>query len=155
MRRCIKPLALAFALVVPVACTRGGEDAKIASARATRTLALERNPASANDGARVYATNCQSCHQSDGRGVPGAFPPLAGNPRVTGGPDAVIAAVKYGMSGKIRVGGESYDGTMPRWGQMISDDEIAAVVSYIRTTWHNRAAPVSLADVKNVTQEFR
>ena len=97
--------------------------------------APDRNPASANDGARVYITNCSSCHQLDGNGIPGAFPALASNPVVTGDPARTIAIVKFGTP------------KMPGWGGVISDDDIAAVVTYIRTAWHNRASPVSPADV--------
>ena len=139
-------LALALALA---ACARPGNGAAAQASAAAEAVA--RNPASANDGMRLYATNCASCHQSDGRGVPGAFPPLAGNPFVLGVPDRVIAVVKYGTSGKRYVNGERYDGTMPRWGQMISDVDIAAVVTYIRTSWQNRAGAVSLADVRAVS----
>lgn len=82
--------------------------------------------------------------------MPGAFPPLAGNPIVTGNPVAVIAIVKHGMGGKVVVNGTAYSGIMPPWGGLISDDDIAAVVTYIRSSWHNRAPPVSLADVRAV-----
>ena len=115
-----------------------------------RASVLRVNPASANDGARVYVKNCSSCHQTDGAGVPGAFPPLADNPIVTGSPSAVITIVKLGTRGKLRVAGIDYNGTMPAWGQLISDEEIASVVSYIRTAWRNRGTPVNLADVQAI-----
>lgn len=108
------------------------------------------NPASANDGARVYITNCSSCHQIDGRGVSGAFPPLAGNRVVTGDPRRVIAIVKFGISGKIG-NGQAYAGPMPPWGGLISDGDIAAVVTYIRTAWNNGGSAVSPAGVARVT----
>jgi mono/diheme cytochrome c family protein len=110
------------------------------------TQDLRRAPASANDGGRVYAASCSSCHQADGRGVPGAFPPLAGNPDVTGDPRRVIAVVENGQRGRLRVAGGSYDGVMPAWHGLLSDQDVAAVVSFIRTAWNNGAAPVSEAD---------
>jgi mono/diheme cytochrome c family protein len=69
---------------------------------------------------------------------------------VTGNPRTVIAVVKLGMRGNVRVNAQTFGGTMPRWGQLISDDDIAAVVTYIRSAWHNRASPVSLADVEAI-----
>jgi len=99
-----------------------------------------RNPASANDGARVYITNCSSCHQLDGTGIPGVFPALAGNAFVTGAPGPVIAMVKFGSK------------TMPAWSGSITDEDIADVVTYIRTSWRNRGNPVSEADVSEVTK---
>jgi mono/diheme cytochrome c family protein len=98
----------------------------------------------------VYIANCSSCHQADGSGIPGAFPPLAGNAVVTGNPVAVIAIVKNGVDGKIVVNGLAYSGIMPRWKGVISDDQLAAVITYIRSAWHNRAAGVSAADVQAV-----
>jgi mono/diheme cytochrome c family protein len=117
-----------------------------------RAAILKINPASANDGGSIYIKNCSSCHQVDGRGVPGAFPPLAGNPLVTGNPLPAIAIVKFGKSGKLRVEGGDYNGTMPAWGQLISDGEIASVVSYIRAAWHNDSKPVTLGDVATASR---
>lgn len=106
-----------------------------------------RNPASSSDGGRIYVTNCSSCHQPDGRGVPGAFPPLAGSRVVTGDPRRVIAIVKFGSRHRIRAGARTYDAVMPGWDGLISAADIADVTTYIRGAWNNAAAPVSEADV--------
>jgi mono/diheme cytochrome c family protein len=107
---------------------------------------------SATPGASVYQTNCASCHQADGKGVTGAFPPLAGNPTVTGDPKAVIHIVKYGLSGKIAANGHSFNGIMPPWGSQLSDADIAAAITYIRSSWGNEASPVSADDVAAVAK---
>jgi mono/diheme cytochrome c family protein len=117
---------------------------------ATVSAAAAKNPASASDGAVVYLANCSSCHQTNGEGVPGAFPPLAGNPIVTGNPAAVVAIVKDGLDGRIVVNGQAYSGIMPRWKGLISDEQIAAVATYIRTSWRNHAPGVSVSDVQSV-----
>ena len=104
--------------------------------------AQARNAASANDGARLYITNCSSCHQLDGRGVPGAFPPLAGNPVVTGDPRRLLEIVTHGQRGPTVVEGQRYGGEMPAWHGLLSGDEIAAVVTYIRGAWRNNAGAV-------------
>ncbi len=143
----IARVTAAMLLLVAIGCSKTASSGAAASPAGA---AVARNPASASDGAVVYITNCSSCHQPDGQGVPGAFPPLAGNPLVTGNSIAVIAAVKNGLSGRVIVGGKAYSGIMPHWGGLISDEEIASVVTYIRTSWHNRGSPVSLADVRGV-----
>ena len=140
-------IALLLALAVTIAgCARSAKGPEAAAS----ALALAKNPASASDGAVVYIANCSSCHQADGSGIPGAFPPLAGNAVVTGNPVAVIAIIKNGVDGKIVVNGLAYSGIMPRWKGVISDDQLAAVITYIRSAWHNRAAGVSAADVQAV-----
>jgi mono/diheme cytochrome c family protein len=112
--------------------------------------AAAKSPASASDGAVVYSANCSSCHQAHGKGVSGAFPPLSGNPAVTGNPTAVIAIVKNGLDGKIVVNGQTYSGIMPHWRGLLSDEQIASVITYIRASWKNHAPGVSVADVQAV-----
>jgi ubiquinol-cytochrome c reductase cytochrome b subunit len=104
-------------------------------------------PASAAAGAQVYATNCAGCHQANGQGQPGMFPPLAGNPVVTGDSGAVIKIVADGLSGQITVKGSNYSGQMPAWKGQLSNAQIAAVVTYIRDAWGNKAPPVTEAQV--------
>ena len=106
--------------------------------------------ASAAAGQKVYSTNCSSCHQANGKGQPGVFPPLAGNAVVTGDPTKVISIVKNGLSGKITVNGATYNGQMPAWKGTLSDADIAAVITYIRTSWGNKGTPVTAAQVTAV-----
>jgi mono/diheme cytochrome c family protein len=143
----VRQAAAAAALAVLVSACGSQASKPTGPAAVVRAAIARINPASANDGGHIYVKNCSSCHQTDGRGVPGAFPPLAGNPIVTGNPLRTITIVKFGVSGKTRVEGGDYDGTMPAWGQLISDDDIASVVSYIRAAWHNDAKAVTLGDV--------
>lgn len=100
-------------------------------------------------GAEVYAT-CSACHQANGQGVPGAFPPLAGSEWVTGKGDVPIAIVLHGVQGQITVKGQKYNNVMAPWGTTFNDDQIAAVVTYIRSQWGNKAPAVTKADVARV-----
>jgi mono/diheme cytochrome c family protein len=103
--------------------------------------------ASAN-GATVFAQNCSSCHGAQGQGTPSVFPPLANNPTVTGDPAKVIGIVRNGLTGSISVNGQTYSGTMPTWKSQLSASDIAAVVTYIRTSLgSNHASPVSVTQV--------
>ena len=138
-------LALAMALAA-AGCAKGSQSSSAASASA----AAAKNPASASDGAVVYIANCSSCHQTNGQGISGAFPPLAGNATVTGNPIAVIAIVKDGLEGRLDVNGQAYSGIMPRWRGVLTDEQIAAVITYVRSSWKNNAPGVSVADVQAV-----
>ena len=100
----------------------------------------------ASNGPAVFNTNCASCHQSDGKGGPAA-PALAGNAVVTGDAAKVIHIVKNGLTGTVQVNGKTYNGTMPAWKGVISNDDIAAVITYIRSSWGNKASAVTAAQV--------
>lgn len=91
-------------------------------------------------GKRVY-NNCMACHQRDGTGVAGNYPPLAGSEWVAGSEVTLAALLLRGLEGRITVGGESYDQVMPAWGHL-SDDQIAAVLTYIRGSWGNNAGAI-------------
>ncbi len=96
-------------------------------------------PSASANGAQVY-NNCVGCHQANGAGIPGTFPPLAGHiPQilgVSGGRDWLIQAMLFGLQGQITVRGNSYNGLMPAYPQL-SDAEIAAVLNHIATQWGN------------------
>ncbi len=94
-------------------------------------------------GESVFASNCASCHQANGQGIPGAFPPLAGHApeliAAEGGRTFMIDALLYGLQGAIQVGGTGYNGVMPAWG-FLGDDEIAAVINHTLHAWDNAQA---------------
>ena len=84
------------------------------------------------DGRAVFNDQCVACHQPNGEGAPGQFPPLAGNRDIFLARDYPARVVLFGLSGKIDVGGHKFDGAMPPLGTTLKDDEIAAVVNYVR-----------------------
>ena len=95
------------------------------------------------DGATIYANNCASCHQANGQGIPGAFPPVAGHAAElvqAQGRDYLPILMLYGLQGQIEVEGTSYNGVMPAWSQL-SDEELAAVTNHIVTEWDEGALP--------------
>jgi mono/diheme cytochrome c family protein len=89
------------------------------------------------DGRAVFTAQCIACHQQDGKGVPGQFPPLAGNSDIFLARDFPARVVLFGMSGKITVKGQTIDGAMPPLGEVLKDEEIAAVVNYVRGAFGN------------------
>jgi ubiquinol-cytochrome c reductase cytochrome b subunit len=104
-------------------------------------------PAAAGVGAEVYSQSCAGCHGANGMGVPGAFPPLAHNPVVTGDPKKVIDIVNNGLTGPITVNGATYNGQMPAWKGNLTNKQIADVITYIRNGWGNKATAVTEAGV--------
>ena len=99
------------------------------------------------DGAAIFAARCVACHQATGTGVPGAFPPLAGSNWVNGRDTTLIQILLHGIQGTLTVNGASYNGTMPTFGTQLSDAEIAAVLTHVRSHWGNKTGPVSAAQV--------
>ena len=107
-------------------------------------------------GETVFTTNCAACHQQNGQGVPGAFPPLAAHAPVLataeGGRDYLANVLLYGLMGQIEVAGQTYNGVMPPW-QQLSDQQLADVLNYVLSAWDNAAmlpedfAAFSAADV--------
>jgi mono/diheme cytochrome c family protein len=102
------------------------------------------------DGKRIYDTLCSACHQAEGTGVHGLFPPLAGSDWVTGHEGRLIRVVLHGVTGEIVVGGNTYTGTMPPFGGALRDAEAAALLTYIRSNWGNDAPAVTAASVARV-----
>jgi len=99
-------------------------------------------------GKKVYSNNCASCHQENGTGLTGVFPPLVGNTAVLNeDPTDHINAVLNGLSNKI-IDGVSYNSPMPGFGSLLSDEEISAVVNHERSNWGNSAKPVNESQVK-------
>jgi mono/diheme cytochrome c family protein len=97
-------------------------------------------------GKRLFNGKCAACHQPDGKGRPGQFPPLAGSDWLLGPPEVPVRILLYGLQGDVTVSGQSFNGNMPAFGAQLKDEQIAAVLSYVRQEWGNQAAPVS-ADV--------
>jgi len=109
---------------------------------------------SRQEGRAVFALTCMACHQTGGQGIPGQFPPLAGSEWVIAeGPNRIIRAVLGGLGGPITVGGNQFNNSMPPWKDTLSDEQIANVLTFVRSEWGNKAAPVSPDQVKKVRDQ--
>jgi mono/diheme cytochrome c family protein len=98
-------------------------------------------------GRKLYETHCVDCHGADGKGAPPAYPPLAGNRALT--MDESVNAIRIVLNGGFAPGtaGNPRPYGMPPYGHLLGDDEVAAIVTYVRASWGNRAPPVSSAQV--------
>jgi mono/diheme cytochrome c family protein len=99
-------------------------------------------------GQKIYNQYCMACHQSNGMGASGRFPPLNGTDWVTGDKERLVHLILNGMEGAIEVNGEIYDGVMPQH-SFLNDDQIADVLTYIRTHFENKAGSISAEEVEN------
>jgi mono/diheme cytochrome c family protein len=100
-------------------------------------------------GEKVYKQYCFACHQMDGRGVPGNFPPLIKTDWVNGEKERLIKLVINGMEGPIQVNGEVYNSVMTPHG-FLSDEEIAAVLTYVRSNFENNSSAVTVEEVQQI-----
>lgn len=102
-------------------------------------------------GASGYAV-CGGCHQGNGMGIPGQFPPLAGSEWVLGGTERLVRVVQHGLTGAITVKGQGYNtpGGMMPFGAAMSAGDLANVLTYIRNTWGNEATMITKEMVEKV-----
>jgi nitrite reductase (NO-forming)/hydroxylamine reductase len=106
------------------------------------------------EGAKVFETYCQACHQANGQGLPGAFPPLAKSDYLLADPKRGIAAVLSGLSGPITVNGQKFDSVMPHL-NYLSDQQIADALTYVLNSWGNDGGvivPDQVTEVRGKTK---
>lgn len=132
------------------ACT--GRAARLVLAAAGLMLATGGVRAEA-PGEELYLHHCAVCHQPDGTGIPGFFPPLAGNPTVTAeDPDAVqtyLGRIIFGYHGGLIVDHQMYSGRMPPIGYRgrLTDSELLDLINYQRSAWGHAARPVTIMEL--------
>jgi hypothetical protein len=105
------------------------------------------------EGKEVYAT-CAACHQPNGNGLVGQFPPLAGSEWVTQGTERLGAIMFPGIMGSLSVKGQVYNGVMPAQGALLSDKQLAQVMTYIRRNWGNSGSIVTEEMVKYAREKY-
>ncbi len=105
-------------------------------------------------GASGYAV-CGGCHQGNGGGLPGQFPPLAKSEYVVGGTERLIRIVQHGLVGPVTVNGQGYNtpGGMQPFGAAMSSQDLANVLTYVRNSWGNEATMVTKEMVQKVRDE--
>jgi len=108
-------------------------------------------------GQRIFTWNCALCHQLNGQGVSGQYPPLAGSEWVLAqnwhGDNHIVKIVLHGFQGPMTVNGQHFNNAMAPWGKLLNDSEIAAVLTYIRSEWGNDAPPITTEFVGKLRKE--
>ncbi len=114
------------------------------------TAATTETKTTAVNGETVYLKTCVACHQADGGGISGSFPPLAKSDYLADKERAILQVIK-GKSGEMVVNGTTYNGAMPP--QPLNDEEVAAVLTYVYSSFGNTGTPVTVAEVKAVREK--
>jgi nitrite reductase (NO-forming) / hydroxylamine reductase len=104
-------------------------------------------------GQRGYQVHCRACHQADGTGLRGAFPPLAGNPNIAGNPQYLAEVILKGQTGRIEVLGVTYDGVMPPM-SYLSDQEVAAITNYVLNNFGHEGGSITPAEVHDMRADL-
>lgn len=108
------------------------------------------------DGGQLYTANCVACHQANGAGVPGVFPPLSKSEWVDAADASImVRIVLHGIHGPLTVEGAKYNGEMPHFQDKFSDEELAAIVSHVRTSFGNSASKIDGKFVAKVREETK
>jgi len=105
-------------------------------------------------GDMVYAGVCQACHQVDGKGVEGKYPPLGGSEWLVQDSFTPARIVLFGLEGDIRVKGKGFNNKMPQFHDKLSNEEIAAAISFARSSFGNKAVAVTPAEVDSMRKTY-
>ncbi|MFP4092968.1 MAG: c-type cytochrome [Cyclobacteriaceae bacterium] len=140
-----------FCLMSLFACSGGGDTASTENTTTDQpdpeaVATSEEMSQKMEAGQTVYNSYCIACHQKDGSGVPGAFPPLKETDWVQGDKEKLISIVLNGLQGPITVNGEQYNNVMTPH-NFLSDDEVAAVLTFVRNSFGNNASEVMAEEV--------
>src|ERR1043166_3369765 len=106
-------------------------------------------------GKKIFAANCQTCHQANGQGVPGQYPPLDGSEFTTGGSRRLGMIVLKCLRGPVKVKGQQYgSAVMQPWDKTLTDQKIADVMTYERSEWSNKATEVTAEQIAALRKEL-
>jgi mono/diheme cytochrome c family protein len=107
-------------------------------------------------GKALFSANCITCHQANGQGIPGQYPPLAGSEIVLGpAVNHTIAIVLKGLQGPLTVKGQAFNNAMQPWEGQYTDQQLAAILTYVRSDWGNNAPPVTADMIKQIRAEIK
>lgn len=124
-------------------------------ALAPLTLAASLRAQTGDAGRGMFAAHCASCHGSDGKGTEGGPPPLRDAPWIRGSESRLIKIVLHGVRGRMEIDGKTYDLEMPGFGRVLSDSDVAEVLSFVRRSFGRETEPVTPAGVRRVRDANR
>lgn len=125
-----------------------------AVAEAPKAKKFKADPAVHERGLAVYGMTCVACHGPDGKGVPGAFPPLDASDWATGDISVPVRIVLGGLQGPIKVAGQDFNNIMPPHVDL-DDQKISDVLTYVRQSWSNDAEAVTPEQVKALREQYK
>lgn len=101
----------------------------------------------------LYISNCGGCHGSNGLGISGAFPPLNGSAVVQGDKETLTKILLHGLQGQLTVKGDTYNGIMPAFGNVLNDEQISAILTYVRSMSDNKSSSISTEEVHSIREK--
>ena len=131
-----------------------GALASITSHSFAQAPAAAPSPEQMQEGQKTYMMVCVACHQPTGLGLPAVFPPLANTEYVTGSAERFAAMILKGNAGPMTIDGKMYNNIMPGQEAMLTDDKIAAVMTYVRNSFGNKASAVTPELVAATRKKF-
>jgi len=126
------------------------DQADVAAEKANAGTASASGP-----GASIFNQKCAVCHQMSGKGIPAVYPSLTGSSIATGEPAVPIRIVLHGFQGPIVRGSQKFNGVMQPWQEVLSDQEIADVLTHVRTSWGNTAPAIDASTVAKIRAETK
>jgi mono/diheme cytochrome c family protein len=152
----MKQLALIFLMVILLgSCSnkKSGEEKSVIvqpdKTESNKPEMSETADMANHPGKKVYESACLACHMRNGSGVPGMHPPLTKSEFVNGDPDKLIAIILNGLSGKMEIQGEIYNGIMPPQAHL-TDKQIADVLTFIRGSFGNNSGEILPGQVQKI-----
>ena len=142
-----------FAIGMLASCGGGQSTDKTTETDTTKQVEATQAAPDMALGERIYNKKCKVCHQADGKGVKGAFPPLAGSDYLLTDKVRAVSQALNGSHMEIVVNGEKYNALMPQ--QVATKEEAVAVINYVLNNFGNNGGTVSLEEVKSVVIEAR
>jgi len=138
---------VAYLISLKQADINGEPEAKFIPAIKKEATAAATTATNLPDGAALYTSTCAACHQADGKGLAGAFPPLAGSTIVNDeNPEMLIKIILQGYDARPEYG------VMVGFADMLTDEEVAAIATHERSSWGNNASAVSAEEVKKIRE---
>jgi len=97
-------------------------------------------------GQALFTGTCSTCHQANGEGMAGVFPPLSKSDYIKANPKRIVDVMLHGLTGPVTVNGKDYNSVMPPMSQL-TDDEVANIGTYVLNSWGNPGGKISKAEV--------
>lgn len=152
-----KLLVFAFAVLLLGSCSgkkENNEQENTSDSAGGNVTAEEQVLKDEHPGKALFKQHCSVCHQADGSGVPGMYPPLAESEYVQGDVKWLVTTIVKGREGAITVKGEEYNNIMPPMAYL-TDEEISNILSYARQSFGNKAGEVTVEEVNNIRKELQ
>lgn len=137
---------LIVALLFLVSCGASQNHSGKESNPSSHVESSEETKTKFSHGEEIYSAHCAACHQPDGNGLEGTFPPLADSDYLMADKTRAIKQIINGSSGEMIVNGNTYNGIMPS--PQLTDEEVQSVTYFILNAWGNNGGDVSLDEVK-------